>query len=78
MTPILGRLISAQSEDVARYGGVVARTLFHRPDGESVPQIVNAGPRLPWPATQSDFARHLPEQRADGVIGQRGSSVGNE
>jgi hypothetical protein len=30
---------------VSRYSVVVARTLFQRPDGEGVPQIVNARPR---------------------------------
>lgn len=39
--------IGAQSEDVARYGVIVAWTPFQRPYGEGVPQIVDAWPRPP-------------------------------
>ena len=60
--------ISAQSENVARYGIVVMRTAFQRPDGEGVPQIVDTRSRLARLTTQSDLARDFPEHRADGIV----------
>ena len=70
--------IGAEGEDVARYSGVIAWTMFERPHGEAMSQVVDARSRLAWLAPQTDLARDLAEQRTDGVIARRSSGVGYE
>ena len=63
---------------MARYRVVVTWTLFQRPHGKSVPEIVNAWSWQSRFAPQPDFAREPPKQPADCVIAEWPSRLGDE